>query len=309
MTLIEILIAMGILAVGMLGILALFPLAVRSISVAVNRTLGAAAAKNMIVSLRQYSIDLSQAGAGPYGQIDMGGAGTAYLDGSSGTLSGALAGYHANTPLGHGYPVATFRIPEDLSNGAALASRFNGLALPVSFHEDVGVSAVFVPLPSDDDVDGYADEDPPGTTPANFDGDGATDEDGIAVGGTVTDQTLYSVQVAAWRDCKLLTDIDDGSPGYVTGTFSFDNPTRVAIDDENEDFWNKVKDGDYIRHHDYGIWYQIHDVDRANSRVVLSQPFRHSVLVNAGQTLGPAQVDLASRWNLVGLYNAVVGHD
>jgi hypothetical protein len=58
MTLVEVLVAMGVLAVGMIGICALFPLAIRNTGTSVNKTGGASMAKCVLESLRRGHFDL-----------------------------------------------------------------------------------------------------------------------------------------------------------------------------------------------------------------------------------------------------------
>ncbi len=76
LTLMEILIAVGVMMIGMVGILALFPVAIRSIQEAVHLTLGAPAAKNLIASLTHYCVDLSaDGGVNPFATLDLNGDG------------------------------------------------------------------------------------------------------------------------------------------------------------------------------------------------------------------------------------------
>lgn len=63
MTLVEILVAMGVLAVGMMGICALIPLAIRNTGVSVNKTQAASEAKSVMESLRRDSFSLGTTGS------------------------------------------------------------------------------------------------------------------------------------------------------------------------------------------------------------------------------------------------------
>lgn len=325
MTLIEILIAMGIMMLGMLGILTLFPIAIRSMSKAVNRTLGAAAAKNAIVSMSLYCIDLTDtavyADTGVYGILDVNGDGSydadddflLDADNTQWNLSQALYGFDADAShtIGHGWPDASFKLPDDLLNKAKVAKDFDkdGTvdAIPVDWHTDIGWTATFVPVPVDSDIDGYGDEDPKVGVDRD-DSDGLSPYDDPV---NITDQTLYAVQVAVWRNYKLFESIGANPKG----TFGYQSP-YVGISDVNGEFWNKVKTGDYLRYHAHGVWYQIQEVDKSNTRVKLAEDYRHAVLTDlnphplgTSDTLGPVKIDVASRWRLIALHDAVVGRD
>jgi len=305
MTLIEILIAMGILALGMMGILTLFPLAIRSIGKAVDRTIGSAVAKNVVASLDNYAIELSDT-ATYQGVLDLNQDGAAnpsddaYLDGSSQLwgLSAAITAYNAGLiadgqpALGHGVPRRTFRIPEDLSGPTALYDSDgdgNPDSVPVPWHTDFRWTATFVPTPVDDDSDGYGDNDPVGG------GFGGADDVNIS------DQNPFTVQVAVWRNFRLTSNI--GSP---TGTFHYDSP-YVDISGAAPAFWSRVRAGDYLRHEAHGIWYQILELDEAGGRAVLAENFTHPVLTPSYTSQGPDPIELASQWRLVALHEAIVG--
>jgi type II secretory pathway pseudopilin PulG len=60
MTLVEILIATGILALGMMGILSLLPYAIRNTADSVHNTIGASVAKTAMASLKEYCLDLDK---------------------------------------------------------------------------------------------------------------------------------------------------------------------------------------------------------------------------------------------------------
>jgi type II secretory pathway pseudopilin PulG len=60
MTLVEILIATGILALGMMGILSLLPYAIRNTADSVHNTIGASVAKTAMASLKEYCLDLDE---------------------------------------------------------------------------------------------------------------------------------------------------------------------------------------------------------------------------------------------------------
>jgi hypothetical protein len=65
MTLVEILIATGILALGMMGILSLLPYAIRNTADSVHNTIGASVAKTAMASLKEYCVDLDDCSKSP----------------------------------------------------------------------------------------------------------------------------------------------------------------------------------------------------------------------------------------------------
>jgi len=306
MTLVEILIAIGILALGTMGIASLFYLGVRNASVSWHRLTAAAVARNAITSLRSYSLDLSVL-PGAYGGLDMNDD-SDLLDAAidiplrgwaQSFLSDALAHYHlTHTAMGHGYYYDTFQIPRDVLLPASLAGKWQGTTAYVScpWDADYGWTATIWPTPIDDDADGLADEDPPGNADGvgddNDDGDGLVDEDGPNVSG----RAIFQVQVAAWRKYRLIRNV-----GAVSATFQPGSQT-VSIAGATADFWNKVKVGDWIRHRRHGVWYRVMDLDRATDRVVLAEPFSHPF---ATTLTGP--VDLADRFHLISVYDAAIG--
>jgi hypothetical protein len=63
-SLVEILVAMGVLAVGMIGICALLPLGIRNTTAALHGSVGASVAQTAFTSLEHYSLDLSRENGG-----------------------------------------------------------------------------------------------------------------------------------------------------------------------------------------------------------------------------------------------------
>ncbi len=303
MTLIEILIAMGILAIGMMGILTLFPLAIRNISIAVNRTMGAAVAKNAIASLSMYAVDLSRLDASfppvVIGEVAADGTNNGsnvLLEGVGGNMSWAIYAYHTDNPpgIGHGVPRRSFQMPDDLANADAVGRDFDGKpgvdAVTVPWHTDFGWTATFLPMPVNDDPgnDDLADEDP--VDGIDNDGDLSTDEDDV----NITPTTIYAVQVAVWRNYRLIYP----AAAAPTGTFK-SGESEVSILGADAEFWTKVKPGDFIRHKDHGIWYQIAEL--SGGSVFLAGEFSHPVDSISGD------VEVASRFRLVAIYDSAVG--
>lgn len=70
MTLIEILIAIGILALGMMGIMSLVPVAIRHTSAALQNSTGGSVAQTAITSLNNYSLDVSDGDKTSFDKVD-----------------------------------------------------------------------------------------------------------------------------------------------------------------------------------------------------------------------------------------------
>jgi type II secretory pathway pseudopilin PulG len=296
MTLVEILIAVGIMSLGMIGIAALFHLAVRNITTAGHRTIAAAVVQNALSSMRTCSLDLSVA-PDQYATITIGVGDTRDLKGQpTDSLAWILAYYHeqkAPTPgggIGHGHYLDTFQIPR--VGVVTLPPNLNGQSnkyVACPWDKDYGWTATIRPTPIDEDGDGVADEDPPDGV--DNDGDWQTDEDGP----NVSRQTVWQVQVAAWRLYRLTA-----GTGAVSATFHRDSRT-VDIVGESADFWNRVKTGDFIRHRRYGVWYRIAGLNPSLDQVRLVEPFTHPF----ADLSGPA--DFASRFHLISVCDSTIG--
>jgi len=264
MTLIEILIAAGILALGMVGILSLFLLAIHNVSTAVSRTVGASVARQAAVSLEHYSLDLAALdtpAVASVGGID--------LDGSGANVCGAISTV-AN--VGDGWADPCFRLPEGCILPDALKGDAAGNCVKVRWNPDYGWTATFLPIDAGDPV-------------------------------VITDRTRYCVQIAIWRHHKLFSEevIGTGPGSPPTGAFTSGSPV-VVIGNESPEFWTRVKPGDYIRHADVGVWYQIAELNEPDpGDVTLSGNFWHPV---PGPLSGA--VEVASRLRLIGLYDAAL---
>ena len=131
-TLMEILMAMGILAFGLFGVLTLFPVAIRSVGVAVNQTTGPAVGQDAILGLQRPEIDQG------YGfDIDIASGETwpEYVP-----TAGTFGDGFAPSP-------ATFKIPDHTNLGP-------GTVTP-QWATSYGWTASFLPLtiPIDDETD------------------------------------------------------------------------------------------------------------------------------------------------------------
>ena len=262
-TLIEILIAVGVLAIGIIGILTFFPVAIRNISVAVSRTVAASVGKSVVVSLNHYAIDLSvidpdNLAGNPAGTISAG-ADTFVLDGTRDSWTDALLGFDGD--VGNGDGTDSFKIPDGVTLPKVLRTSA-GTTVAVPGKDEYSWSATFLPIPMDAAID---------------------------------DSTIYSVQIAVWRNHELFTGL-----GLPTGTFENGND-EVDISGEADEFWDAAKPGNFIRHTGMGIWCQIKDRNSGADTVTLSRNFYHTSASISGS------VEVASRFRLVALYDTTVG--
>lgn len=143
-TLVEILVAMGVLAIGMIGICALLPLGIRNVTASVHRSVGASVARSAMVSMHRGSIDLSGSDGrnvritGPYGA-------PLWEEGDAGGLQKRITLCTKTIDRRGG-----FRIPEDMYeiNGDTVPYRTDGQPSGYSW------SAALIPnLPTDRPVD------------------------------------------------------------------------------------------------------------------------------------------------------------
>jgi len=267
MTLVEILIAMGILAFGLFGILTLFPIAIRNVSTATGRTSAATVAKSVMTSLQSGYLDLwshklsstddrTEVTADPLLEepasaalywIYASGFGTPIAPQFSRVIQYFAA---RGGTVGDGSTDSTFRIPDNLANKTDVG---DGNLVKPDWAPGYGWTATFLPL----------------STPIGPD-------------------TSYGVQIAVWREYKLKwQDNAEFIPG--------DDTVRVASRTD-------ARPGDYIRLDRLGIWYRIQGVNDDDKTVELVVPFKHP---SGGVLRGPASI--ASRFKLVGVYETVVG--
>jgi len=267
MTLVEILIAMGILAFGLFGILTLFPIAIRNISTATGRTSAATVAKSVMTSLQSGYLDLrshklsstdnrTEVTADPVLDEPSGAALYWIYTSGFGTSTdprfSRVIQYFAaqGGTVGDGSTDSTFRIPDNLANKTDVG---DGNLVKPDWAPGYGWTATFLPL--SDDID---------------------------------EHTCYRVQIAVWREYQLKWQGDaEFTPG--------DDTVQVASRTD-------AKPGDYIRLDKLGIWYRIQGVNDDNKTVELAVPFKHP---SGGVLSGPASI--ASRFKLVGIYETVVG--
>ena len=326
MTLIEILMAMGIFMLGVIGILTLFPVAIRNISIAVNRTIGAAVAKNAIASMRFFAIDLYWI---PSGVATINATSDIELDGRFGSsFSHAVRDYHLDAIasggtdgryLGHGIYHDPFKIPEDVELPDVLKGDINGDGTPeyvaVPWHPDFGWTATLRPMPKDDNVppNALADEAPAGI--------GAGDDPP-----NIDDNTAYQTQIAVWRNYALIdsagtTGISAKGKFHPYGENQYKTPrldtfVYITLGGAGADLWNRVKPGDYIRHKGHGVWYQIayvqpgavlspYDGVTYDGQIILARAYSHPFAREAAPLEG--EVQFANRFRLVALYDTVIG--
>jgi len=243
LTLTEILIATGILLVGMLGALSVFPLALRNVQTALDRTSGAAAAENVLSALqrRQLGITAPAPGHALYDEsADSTASKIGYMKEENNpeadekdwdtydTMADVIAAYHlADTKrVGWGLrPVdgaegtiwPTFRVPGDIENDITGVND----AVSVPENPQLDWTAVFVPRTKNDNNYWYPGSDPLG----DADGDGDDEDDDFGpdddpiISSDPDDADTpdiktprYRVQVAVWRNYEQ----PDRLPGCAT---------------------------------------------------------------------------------------------
>ncbi|MFP4028714.1 MAG: prepilin-type N-terminal cleavage/methylation domain-containing protein [Candidatus Brocadiia bacterium] len=277
-TLVEILIAIGILAVGMMGICAIFPLAIRNVTTAKNRYVADSIGRSAIVSLKQYSLHLSDG----YGRGQFSNGKTKTLgDQPWDNMCAALHDFCSTETRGHGNMNPTFQIYPDAVHTDSDLDGSDYVKCPEN--PDYGWTATLTPVPFDDDGDGKSDENGPAP------GDDPYAENGIK------QDTNWNVQVAVWRNYKI--EDDSGS-----ATFTQDSQWVEFTTDPD---WDEIRAQDYLRSTEVGIWYRIAAIDQSNSRVRLVRAFKNPTLDDGGQLTGHT-VEIASRHHLVALYSSTI---
>ncbi len=257
LTLTEILIATGILLVGMLGALSVFPLALRNVQTAMDRTSGAAVADNVFSALDRRQLGITAPAPGSALPSNPEAPKIGYMDQPSPTAGGVawdadtfdnmaevIRSYHINTePRGLGLrPVhdaggaiwRTFRVPEDIENGGSIAGV--GEAVSVPENPQLDWTAVFVPRTKNDNGVWYPGSDPYGDPSGNADDDGntVTDDDPIISSDWTDDTTAdvstprYRVQVAVWRNYEQPETL----PGCAT-FWGYDNVDNEPVVDSD----------------------------------------------------------------------------
>jgi hypothetical protein len=197
----------------------------------------------------------------------------------------------------------SFRIPGTAPNDPVftdqtwdqLIGRSEPELVPVPWAEDYYWSATFLPIADDDDMDGTEDEDP-------YDGTVGTGTDDLIMPGT-----SYRVQVAVWRVVNREADL-----------MMYENLQATWTNDSNQvtitggDTIGRVRQYDYIRLDDYGVWYRIADVEdpmaeSGDAQVTLVTPFRHPD--SGGRFSGPvtANTTIASDFKLIGVFEGIIG--
>jgi prepilin-type N-terminal cleavage/methylation domain-containing protein len=247
MTLIEILIAVGILALGMMGICALLPLGIRNTASSVNQTVAASVGSTAIISLQKNVIDLSRIDNSLGTQL-LGIITGQTLDGSK-TLVSLIKQYSdAHSPpgidCGYGFLIPNYLDnATDFGNGKVVVFRKWDAAKSVWVNTDYSWSAALVP----------------------------------PEGEPVSDTTTYTAQVAIWYQYDLLY-----SGASVTLHYN-PHSTIVNVQSAPADFWTRVKAGDYVRGNKHGIWYAIAELKPANNELVIATewPYNYGATVSA----------------------------
>jgi prepilin-type N-terminal cleavage/methylation domain-containing protein len=330
MTLVEILIAMGILSIGMVSICSLFPLCIRNISTAVNRTVATSVAQSAITSMKDFNcLDLTRMPRDSdytlnptppptyvlsptfivddhFARIQRTAGATptfSYLAGG-GSINDAIYEFSrstgANIPRGCGgsavgstTPSATepsFQIPQGRDGSG---NAIDCVVLPPALRGGDSTHPTCV---------AYTGDTAYGWTATLYPGSGSI--------GSPTEQ--LTVQVAVWRGCQLVSGLNAPSKVLSGGFTNREVPPAsgkwiglVTLDTNTVDpsFFTKVHLGDYVRHKDFGIWYEIADMDKSASPPVirLMHPFSHPSFDQNNQVLS-GELEVASRFHLVALY-------
>jgi Tfp pilus assembly protein PilV len=298
MTLIEVLIAIFILAIGLVGILALFPVAVDGVGTVLKRSHGADLAENASVALAMGGVKLYASGAtNDWRPVDAAGHTVKFADDTlpaapvSGwkdwpeaisKINAAAAGDTTKTyePAARRY----FQIPRDLvvdaGDGDAARRTFldrtGDLVSPASVAGETALS------------DGY--------------GWSATL---MPIDATIDASTRYRVQIAIWRrheltyygptagfNVKFAKDKNDG-----------DDQSVATLQSVPDGFTDRVVVGDYIRRRDIGVWHKITAVLEDAGKVEIRVTPDLSPDTPTGQ---PKEFEIASRRWLVGLYETMI---
>jgi Flp pilus assembly pilin Flp len=309
LTLIECLFAAAILAVGIIGIFSLVPVAIRQVSTSLGATVSAAAAKNALISLQNRQLEACDYTWPPdWPPVPFA---TSFLNGTTalnmgGTPAGlitfpdlptALYAYNVanpGAPIGDGRtagPLAgpTFKVPGLQTDPAwitqaswdVLRTAANA-AVPNSWPWALGQRPSYIPVPWARDF---------GWT-ATF----------VPVALPIGPTTQYRVQVAVWRAYRLLYDGPAAVAAGAAAMGTFGNGSQTVTlrgpAAEVARLTAMASAGSYIRLDAYGIWYKIQAISGAN--VTLMTPFSHP----AAPLTGP--VSVASNFQLMGLYEGVV---
>ena len=320
MTLVEILIAIGILAVGMMCICSLLPLGIRNTAVSVDRTVAASVAKTAMESMKHASFDLTAVQAS--NPDSCGRVANAPL-GLNRSLVRAIAEYWAYGANGSAFPDGRmlgifgtgasspggFMVPADVE----LLLQFRGGATtnPAEFvrfpdNPEYGWTATLIPtVIEDNDHDGRSGEDKwgPGTPPTRVDGDGDSNADDAP---EFTDTTSYYAQIAIWRVTGNSLDIKVFAYSTTVKILNSSNGVAVLAGDDGDQFLKAAKPGDYMARGFHRIWYQITNVDAENRKIGLAKKFYTPYLLANEEATGAGPVLLASRYKLVAIYNTVI---
>jgi len=311
MTLVEILIAIGVLAVGMMSICALLPLGIRNTASSVDKTVAASVAKTVVASLKYYSIDLTSgldAFIGGQKLADAGSLAKAiydyHMDGLADTPPGRIIGIY---PLSDGEKCRPFMIPQDV----LLDPDMLGGAAPhfyVKYYDDstlttcsYGWTATLMPaLVVDDDGDGRCDEDWPDGL--DNDGNNGVDEDPPHI----TQTSAYRMQIAVWRVGGGLLDLGDFDYLAAITMSNGSKIITVKAGTEGDKLLRLAKPGDYVMREYHGLWYRIAVVDESNRKIILEKRFYTPFLPQDTPLDVCGHLKLASRFRLVALYDALI---
>jgi len=285
MTLIEILMGTFILSVGLMGVLSMFPVAIRAVEETSNQITGPGIGRDVAVGLSHGTLDIYADLASD--SDDRSGVRVPEIltDAATNTTtplhffsswSEAIAYADINSKGIGTLDDPTFQLPWDLANPEDVG---DGRVVTVPWADGYGWTATFLP----------------DYTP-------------------VDENTSYRVQIAVWRNYELIPQ-DEAVKGTFHGRSARDNGVDDdedgEIDELNETFYVSLNQavadvdvGDHVRLNDHGVWYQITGIKKNKKGLWLAGMFDPGK--DSAQT---GYVSFASRFKLVGLFETTVGPD
>lgn len=310
MTLIEILIAMGILAMGLFGVLSLFPVAIRNVGMSVNRTRAVGIAEDAIYSMRNKHLDMRMLS-------DMvSRTGNENADTERFTVATSIApqlsdltgmrsfphliqwfmAQKSQDAVGWGCPAGTGKLPGPtfkIGDPKFLFYNWNP-------QDDQADNAGFVPVL---EYDHLSDQ----WMPSQFGWTASF----LPLDADFDAQTSYRVQVAVWRNYDLRYGSDDtNDPRYreLSEELEGDGTQPEVVLNRPVP---EARPGDYFRVDMHGVWYRIESVEEDNGHGVVNlvAPFRHPAGAGAfdpGSAPDPLSVSIASSNRLIGIYDSLL---
>lgn len=325
MTLVEILIAVGILAFGMFGILTMFPVAIRNVQTNFGNTRAAGVARQVTSAMQQGEITLApDVWNTPTDMKNNLGAGGAPVDWSTLGLTGGnppksigaviyqaeqgnIGGLTTADRVGNGAGNPAFQI------GAVDPTNTGGM--PWLYTTLGGDPSPVVPIyrPGITDGDGEPEQTDFGWSatfmPLTDQNNNLTD--GVQVGPS----TLYRAQISVWRDHQLKYGPTGVTVDTLWGYDGNDNDGDGTDDDPTEHqmilLTQPIPDanpGDYIRINRHGVWYKIEAIGQVGGQPRLVELVGKYQIPGGGALAGTnPTVSIASHYRLLGTFETMVG--